>query len=204
MLSGLKEIPFTGAIAVFSKAMTRLLAAPLILLCATGHAGLISFHGTQTWLNEGDGLGSWYVDGHSLWQFDFIINEAASYDFQASPEFYSSPLGRQYDPYARIYNGMVHEGGTVATTYFPASLFLDIGNYSMVFGFGPFGSDSATEDLFNFSSISQSPAPFEAFDFQITVAGPGVSVPEPGGLVLLMIGLVGVLVAYRRRMLSRE
>jgi hypothetical protein len=198
MLSGLKEIPSTGATAIFSKAMTRLLAASLMLLCSTGHAGLITFHGTQTWLNEPDEHGSWYVDGNALWQFDFIINEAASYDFYASPELYICPLARQYDPFAKIYNGDVREGGAIATTYFPTSLFLNTGNYSMVFAFGPFNSDEATEDRFHYGVASGSPAPYENFDFRINITGPGVSVPEPGSLILLMVGLIGVFARYKR------
>ncbi len=188
-----------SSVNIFKKVIMRLLAASPMLLCATGHAGLITFHGTQTWLNEPDEHGSWYVDGNALWQFDFIINEAASYAFQASPELYICPLARQHDPYARIYNGGVREGGTVATTYFPTSLFLDTGSYSMVFAFGPFSSDEATEDFFNYGVASGSPAPYQNFDFKVSIAGPGVSVPEPGSFVLMMIGLTGVFAGYRRK-----
>ncbi|MFN3713717.1 MAG: PEP-CTERM sorting domain-containing protein [Alcanivoracaceae bacterium] len=182
----------------FGKALLSLLATALVLLSTASHAGFITFNGTQTWLNEGDGLGTWYVDGHRLWQFDFFVTEAGSYEFQASPAFYTSPLDRQYDPFARLYNGSVREFGTVATTYFPTSLFLNAGNYAMVFGFGGFNSDAATEGLFNYGIASGSPAPFEDIDFTITISGPGISVPEPGSLILLMIGLIGVLTTCRR------
>lgn len=188
-----------SSVNIFRRVIIRLLAVSLTLLCTAGHAGLITFHGTQTWLNEPDEHGSWYVDGNALWQFDFIINEAASYDFYASPELYICPLARQYDPYAKIYNGGVREGGTIATTYFPTSVFLNTGNYSMVFAFGPFNSDEATEDRFHYGVVSGSPAPYEDFDFEIKIIGPGVSVPEPGSIVLLMIGLVGVFAGYKRR-----
>lgn len=177
---------------ILRKSLAKLIAVSLMLLSTAGHAGFITFHGTQTWMNEGDGLGTWYVDGNSLWQFDFIINEAGSYDFSASPEFFTSPIGARHDPYARIYDGFVREGGTIATTYFPTSLFLDAGNYAMVFGFGAFTSDEATEDLYNYGVTSRSPMPYPDFDFEITISGPGVSVPEPGTFILLMIGLAGL------------
>lgn len=186
---------------IFRLFLAKLIAASLMLLSTAGHAGLITFHGTQTWMNEGDGLGTWYVDGNSLWQFDFIITEAASYGFSASPEFFTSPIGGRHDPYARIYDGIVREGGTIATTYFPTSLFLDVGNYAMIFGFGAFSSDEATEDFYNYGVTSRSPVPYPDFDFEITISGPGVSVPEPGTFILLMIGLAGLIFGRSRRML---
>lgn len=200
MPSGHGKISSSNTNHSLGKSIANLIAASLMLLCTTGHAGFITFHGTQTWMNEGDGLGTWYVDGNSLWQFDFIINEAATYDFSASPEFFTSPIGAQHDPYARIYDGIVREGGTIATTYFPTSLFLDVGNYAMVFGFGAFNSDEATESLYNFGVTSRSPVPYPEFDFEVTISGPGVSVPEPGSFILLMIGLVGLLIGHKRKL----
>lgn len=202
MLFVLREVASNSAINILRRTIMRLLAASLMLLCNVGHAGLISFHGTQTWLNEPDGHGTWYVDGNPLWRFDFIINEAASYDFYASPELYICPLARQYDPYAKIYKDVVQPQRTVAATYFPTSVFLNTGNYSMVFAFGPFNSDEATEDFFNYGVASGSPAPYEDFDFEIKIIGPGVSVPEPGSILLLMIGLIGVFAGYKRQIPS--
>lgn len=160
---------------------------------AAAQAGTISYNGVQTWDNEFDqNSGTWSVNSNSLAFFDFVISDAAVYDFGITPDSWLSPLGTTFDPYTRMYSPVVQEMNFVFPGPFPGPVFMNPGNYTIVFGYGAFEGDEATESGFNFQGIEGSPAPFADIPFELTITGPGFGVPEPGVMLLMLSGLLGL------------
>jgi hypothetical protein len=187
-----------------------LLVLTLLVFC-TGQALAVSFIGAQVSPTEWDYTLTFSpLDNYSIFTPFTTITLTGLYGvFDATgPTFTDFPANGYIDVINLAWTSQVLNGGTEVQWIHAGPGTGNFGEFKHVFGFSVFASNAVNGDVSlvtsGMSRDTTNPLPDGSFGLDISgmVNGPTASVPEPGTLLLLASGLVGLIAG--RRMFTRH